>query len=235
MNTRIPALVLILSTGLVAVPQTALAGGGTIVKLDGSAVIERRATKVPVAAATPLYSGDTLTVAEAGSAQVRFEDDSVLVVPGPARLRVDAFTMPSGSSGGKALYTLVEGGVRALTGGVSKNAKDQYELRTEEATITVAGSSYTALRCDGACAKKYKPGLYVRGESGTVFMTNAAGRLKLQRGQTGYVANNTTLATHVKVSPLSDPMIASEFGIAGEFDTEVHPPRIEQEPPASPS
>jgi hypothetical protein len=225
---------LLLVASALAAP-VALAGGGTVVKLDGTAVIERKATKVQVAEATPIYSGDTLNVAPDGIAQLRFEDDSIFVVPGAARLRVDTFAMPTLTSGGKAVYTLVEGAVRTITGEVSKNGKDQYELRTEEATITVAGSSYMAVRCQGECAKKYKAGLYVRGESGTVFMTTAAGRLKLQRGQTGYVANNSSLAAHVKVSPFNDPALTADFGAAAEFKTEVHPPRIEQDPPASPS
>lgn len=220
---------------LVLAAPAALAGGGTIVRIDGSAVIERKALKVPVAESTPLYSGDTLSVAESGVAQVRFEDDSIFVVRGAARLRVDAFAMPTLTSGGKAVYTLVEGGLRTITGSVSKSGKDQYELRTEEATITVAGSAYLALRCQGSCARKYKPGLYVKGENGSVFLTTTAGRLKLLRGQTGHVADNTSVPTHVKVSPFNDPAINAEFGVSSEFDTEVHPPRIEQEASASPS
>lgn len=231
---KTPVHTLLLALAAAGVPATALAAGGTVVKLDGSAVIERKATRVPVAESTPIYSGDTLSVSE-GTAQVRLEDDSIFVVPGAGRLRIDSFALPNGSAGGKAIYTLVAGGFRTITGGVGKGGQDQYELRTEEATVTVAGSAYMALRCQGACAKKYRAGLYVRGESGVVFMTTTAGRLKVKRGQTGYVANSTTLGTHVKVSPFDDPQIAADYGIALEFDAEIHPPRIEQEPPASPS
>ena len=229
---RIPALALVLAC---AAPSAAFAGGGTIVKLEGSAVIERRGTKVQVAEATPLYSGDILNVADHGVAQVHFEDDSVFVVPGAAKLRVDAFTMPTAQAGGKAVYTLVDGGLRTITGKVSKGGKDQYELRAEEGTVTVKGSAYMVLRCQGSCAKKYKAGLYVKGEQGVMTVTNAAGQLKVKRGQTGYFASKTTLGTHVKISPFNDPGITAEYGIQAEFETEVHPPRIEQDPPASPS
>lgn len=228
--TRVRSLVFVLA----ALPGIAAAAGGTIVKLDGSAVIERKAARIAVGESTPIYSGDTLNVQE-GVAQVHFEDDSVFVVPGASRLRVDSFKLASGSAGGKAIYTLVDGGLRTITGAVSKGRDDQYELRTAEATITVAGSAYMAIRCQGACAKKYKPGLYVKGESGVVFMTNAGGKLKLQRGQTGYVSSNTALAVRVKTSPFDDPSISAEYGISTDFDAEVHPPRIEPEPPASPS
>ena len=232
MKPRMTGLIFALTTAL---PMAVTAGGGTVVKLDGSAVIERRGTKVQVAEATPLYSGDILNVADQGLAQLHFEDDSIFVIPGAARLKVDAFTMPAPKSGGKAVYTLLDGGLRTITGKVSKGGKDQYELRTEEATVTVKGSAYMALRCQGSCAKKYKAGLYVKGEHGVMTVTNAAGQLKIKRGQTGYIASKTTLGTHVKISPFNDPSIAAEYRIEAEFDAEVHPPRIEQDPPASPS
>ena len=52
-------------------------------------------------------------------------------------------------------------------------------------------------------------------------MTTTAGRLKVKRHQTGYAANNASLPTHVKVSPFDDPLIAVEFGLSLDFDTEV--------------
>ena len=224
-------LILALIAALAA--PAALAGGGTVVKLEGKATIERKGAKVIVAESTPVYSGDTLDVADNAAAQVRFEDDSVFVLPGVAKLRVDQFTMPVGNKGGKALYTLVEGGLRTITGRLSKNG--QYEMRTEEATITVAGSAYLAARCQGPCARKYKPGLYVKGESGTITVTSAGGKLQVKRGQTVYVASNAELPVYVRVSPFDDPVFGAGFSFSTEFDAEIHPPRIEQEPVASPS
>ena len=224
-------LILALIAALAA--PAALAGGGTVVKLEGKATIERKGAKVIVAESTPVYSGDTLDVADNAAAQVRFEDDSVFVLPGVAKLRVDQFTMPVGNKGGKALYTLVEGGLRTITGRLSKNG--QYEMRTEEATITVAGSAYLAARCQGRCARKYKPGLYVKGESGTITVTSAGGKLQVKRGQTVYVASNAELPVYVRVSPFDDPVFGAGFSFSTEFDAEIHPPRIEQEPVASPS
>jgi len=218
-----------------SVTPVALASGGTIVKLDGKAVIERKNLKVEAAESTPIYSGDTLSVAEQGLAQVLLEDDSVFVVPGASRLRIDSFAVARPGAGGKAVYTLVNGGVRTITGKVSKGGDDRYELRAEEGTITVAGSAYMALRCQGACARKHKAGLYVRGQAGTITVTNAAGKLNIRRGQTVYVADMNSLPAHVKVSPFDDPSISADFSVDAEFDTEVHPPRIEPESSASPS
>ena len=234
MNRRTSTLASIVASLTALALPAAIAGGGTVVRLDGTAVIERKNLQVQVAASTPIYSGDTLNVADRAVAQVLFEDDSVFVVPGAARLRVDSFKPPAGGSGGTAKYTLVSGGLRTITGKV-KGGAEQYQLRAEEGTITVAGSAYMAMRCGGACARKYKGGLYVRGESGTITVGNAAGSLKVRRGQTAFAADQNMLPIHVKVSPFDDPLISAGFGLDAEFDTEIHPPRVEPESVASPS
>jgi hypothetical protein len=220
---------------LALVTPAVFAGGGTVVKLDGAASIDRRGTKVKVAESTPFYQGDTLSVPEHALAQVRLEDDSVFVIPGASRFHIDAFTMPTREAGGRAVFTLLEGGVRTITGKVGKAATDKYELRTEEATITVAGSAYMVIRCFDACARKYQAGLYVKTETGVVNVGNNGGSLKLHRGQVAFTANAKAVPKHVKVSPFDDPVISSAYGVSVEFDAEVHPPRIEQETGASPS
>lgn len=220
---------------LVLASPVALAGGGTVVKLQGSATVDRDGQRTPAVESQPLYTGDALEVGESSVAQLRFEDDSVFVVPGGSRLRVDEFRMPGPRSGGRAIYTLESGGVRTITGKVSKAGKDQYELRTEEATITVAGSAYTAMRCQNGCAKKYKAGLYVRAEAGVIIVTSANGQLRLNKGQSAFVGAGGVEPKTVKVTPMNDPEVTASYGIFAEFDTVVHPPRMEAERPASPS
>jgi hypothetical protein len=215
-----------------AVPAWA---NGTIVKLEGSAKVGRKGQAVPVTEAAPLYSGDSLDVAEHSKAQVHFEDDSMFAIPGATQLRVDEFRMPSATGGGKAIYTLQSGGFRTITGRISKNPNDQYELRTEQATITVQGSSYSTMLCTKQCGKKHRPGLYVKAESGVIILTNSAGQMRLTAGKVAFVESSASAAVAVKVSPFNDPALAADYAVDVEFDTEVHPPRIEQEPPASPS
>lgn len=229
MKTLIPALLLVLAA------PAALAGGGTAVSVTGKAVVERNGTRMPLEADAPVYSGDVVDVDDKGSAQLRFEDDSVFVVPGVSRFRVDEFQAPVKGQGGKAIYTLLDGGMRTLTG-LIKGGKGHYELRTEEATITVQGSAYAALRCQGPCSSKYKPGLYVKGEAGVITVTNPQGELKLQPGQMAYVALGQAPVRAARgTTPFDDPLTAGTFAIDFQIDTQVHPPRIEGESSASPS
>jgi hypothetical protein len=226
---RLTALLLVLAS-----PAT-LAAGGTVVQLEGNASIVRKGSTVIVAESTPVYTGDTLKVADHSSAQVRFEDDSVFVLPGESSLRVDKFALGSGGNGGAALYTLLEGGVRTMTGKVSKGKGDRYELRTPEAIIGVEGTAYMAMRCTGACAKKYREGLYVRVQAGKVLVGTAASKTTIKAGQTWYVKNKESAAVRVKDSPFDDPVLNAQFNVSVEFEAEIHPPRIEPEPVPSPS
>jgi hypothetical protein len=232
-NIRFTALWIVCLGSFIA--TVAEAAGGTIVSLDGSASLEHAGLKSPAAESTPVMSGDTLTVAEDGKAQVHFEDDSVFAIPGTAKFRVDEFRMPTANAGGSAIYTLQEGGFRTITGKISKGSSDKYEMRTEQATITVNGSAYSTLICNMACAKRHPAGLYVKAESGIIIVTNAGGQLKLKAGQIAFVKAGASTPVRVKISPFGDPKFAAEYGFDLQFDTVIQPPRIEQEPSASPS
>lgn len=142
--------------------------------------------------------------------------------------------MPAAGKPGKAIYTLVDGGVRTITGSV-KGAKGQYEMRAEEGTITVDGSAYSAMRCNGACARKHPAGLYVKGEAGTIIVTGSGGQLKLRAGMIAFIPTGGGTPVLVRISPFGDPEVAGSFNMTTEFDVDVHPPRIESENPASPS
>lgn len=217
-----------------AASQT-FAAGGTLMLTEGKVLIEHNGQSFPASRGADFQSGDTLTVGPAANAQVQFEDGSVFAVPGTASFKVDAFAMPTPAGGGKAQYTLQEGGLRTITGQISKHKDDDYAMHTPEATITVEGSAYSALRCTNQCGK-HKPGLYVRGEAGVITVANPGATLKLKRGQIAYVAAATSAPILVKDSPFSDPKFAASFAAEIKIEGETHlPPRVEPEPPASPS
>lgn len=228
MNRLFFASVLVLN--LIHAPAMA---SGTVVAVEGSVTISSNGQTFKAARATPLETGAVLTVGSLGKVRLHFEDDSLFSIPGPTTLKVDEFRMPTGA-GGRAVYTLESGGLRTRTGTIGRAGNDIYEMRTEEATIRVAGSGYSALRCQGSCATRFKAGLYVRAEDGVIDVANAAGQLKLRKGQGAFVARGVAPVLAV-VSPLNDPEFAASFGDFPELDTIAHPPRIEGEPPASPS
>lgn len=222
----------VLAVAVLVLPLCATAGG-TVTTVSGKATVERGGKPVNVVAAQPLDPGDTLSVAAQSRVEAQFEDDSLFAIPGAAVFRVDEFSLPKAGPG-RAIYTLVEGGVRTVTGRIGKTAGDLYELHTDLAIVTVKGSAYTALRCKSRCAGM-KPGLYVRAERGQITVTSQRGKLNLQPGQIGYVDPDTGKPALTADSPFSDPVFASGFRFTETLDDSREPPRIEKDIPASPS
>ena len=220
-----------LAAALLLAPVVA-AADGAVVSVTGKASLERGKEKLNVVEALNIQPADTLTVAAQSKVQAQFEDDSLFVIPGAAVFRVDTFELPK-TGPGKAVYTLVDGGVRTITGRISKNVQDVYELHTDLATVTVKGSAYAAVRCRTQCAGA-KPGLYVRADKGLITVGNGAGKLQLRPGEVGYVESPEIAPRRVQQSPFLDPVFASGFTLDERLEGR-EPPRIEQEIPVSPS
>jgi hypothetical protein len=226
----------VLASAAVLALLPGLAGAsGAVVSVEGKAALERGPQSLNVVEALPVQPGDTLNVLEQSKVQLQFDDDSVFVVPGATTLRVDAFELPpKGAAGpGRAVYTLVDGGLRTVTGRISKSAQDVYELHTDLALVTVKGSAYAAVRCRKACAGA-KAGLYVRADRGQISIANGAGRLELRPGEVGYVESEAAAPARVQVSPFLDPVFASGFAFDANIFGDNEPGLIEQEPPVSP-
>jgi len=223
------------AAALALLPLAAWANG-VVVSVEGKAAVERGQQTLNVVEALPVQPGDTLSVREQSKVQLQFDDDSLFTVPGAAVLRVDAFELPpEGATGpARAVYTLVDGGLRTITGRISKDAQDVYELHTDLATVTVKGSAYAAVRCRTQCAGA-KPGLYVRADQGLITVGNGAGKLQLRPGEVGFVATPESAPGRVQTSPFLDPVFASGFAFDERLEGAGEPPRIEPETPVSPS
>lgn len=222
------------ATALLALPLSAF-GSGTVVTLDGSATIKHRGKSMPAEVASELVAGDTLSTDKHSKAQLRFEDDSVFAVVGESDFKVEQFATPRAATPGNAIFSLLRGGFRTITGLIGKGKNDTYQVRTAVATIGVRGSAYASVICAGQCPKQFKDGLYVKAERGVITVANAAGKIELRAGQGGYAESAVKAPIKVKLTPFDIPGFAADFSIDIEFETEIEPPRIEPEPPASPS
>ena len=84
----------------------------------------------------PVYSGDHITTGPTGNAQVRFRDNTKLVVGPNSMMIIDAFIFNNDQSARKISINAVRGAFRFITG---KSPKDAYEITTPTATIGVRG------------------------------------------------------------------------------------------------
>ena len=83
-----------------------------------------------------VFSGDKIITGPAGSAQVRFRDDTKLVVGPNSVMVVDAFVFSDQDTARQISINAVKGAFRFITG---NSPQDAYTITTPTSTIGVRG------------------------------------------------------------------------------------------------
>lgn len=136
-------------------------------------------------------SGDVLVTETNTYARIRFADAGEITLKPGSRFKVENFhydtARPREDS---AVFGLLKGGLRAVTGAVGKRGnQDSYQIKTQAATIGIRGTQFLATVCppDAGCGDKAPGGLYVNVLDGMVIVSNPAGHQSFTAGQFGYV------------------------------------------------
>lgn len=99
-----------------------------------------------------IFEGDTLITDRNSFAVIAFRDKSRVTLQANTRFRIDEMRFdkakPEKSS---SLFSLLKGGLRAVTGLIGRLHHDRYRMRTSIATIGIRGTGYDVL-CTGACS-----------------------------------------------------------------------------------
>lgn len=114
-----------------------------------------------------------------GMVQLRFRDRSSISLQPQTRFRVDEFRFAEqnsrASEGDRLVMRLLKGALRAVSGLVGRERREQYRLETQLGTIGIRGTEYGAT-LDG-------DGLTVAVHGGVVEVCNAAGCAQAGAGQ----------------------------------------------------
>ena len=180
---------------------SATAGVGTVTHLSGilSAKGSAGASKV-LSVKSEVNEGDLLTTETETYARVKFVDGAEIVLRPGTQLRVAAYSFQEAKpQNDSAFFSLIKGGLRAVTGLLGKRSQDKVGFTTNTATIGIRGTHFGALLCQNDCGgvpttggKPPPNGLHVDVSNGSIAMTNKAGTVQLNAGQFGFVANSNT-------------------------------------------
>ena len=98
----------------------------------------------------PIYKGDVISTARRSFAVIKMVDKTNVTVRPKTVLRFDNFEVkPKRES---AIVSLFRGGLRALTGFISKRKRDAFKIKTPIATIGIRGTEFDARICaEGDC------------------------------------------------------------------------------------
>lgn len=198
-NTAISLLALLL--GLILSLSAYAEMAGTVTHLSGPLLAKKAdGTSKILSQKSVVESGDLLVSEKDTYARVKFTDNSEITLRPNTQIKIDAYLFDQAKpEADSAVFNLIKGGLRALTGLVGKRGDpDSYKLKAPSATIGIRGTDFIAqLGGAGGLA----PGLYVHVIDGMIQMSNQAGTQSFAAGQFGYTPSFTQLPVILPANP----------------------------------
>lgn len=164
---------------------------GTIVNLSGPLMVKKADGSVKVLGVkSEVEQGDTLVSEKNTYAQIRFIDNSEITLRPGTTFKIEAFAYESGKpEADSASFSLIQGGLRSLTGLLGKRNKEKFQLKTPTATIGIRGTTFVAQYVQPAATPQpgaLPPGLHVFVIDGGIKLTNSGGSTNFSAGQFGF-------------------------------------------------
>jgi hypothetical protein len=190
-------LIAALGFALSAQAQTA----GTVTHLSGMLSVKRAdGTSKVLSVKSEVKPGDLLTTEDETYARIKFADNSEMVLRPNTQVKVDSFAFNQAKpESDNVAFSMLKGGLRAVTGLIGKRNHDKVNFTTTTATIGIRGTHFGALLCQNDCGgvpttSGHAPpnGLHVDVADGAILVKNGAGQIQINAGQFGFVANANT-------------------------------------------
>ncbi len=132
---------------------------------------------------------DTLTTSKGASAQIKMRDGGFVVIRPDSQLKFDSFIFSGEEDGTEQnFFSLLRGGVRAITGLIGHLHKANYHITTTSSTIGIRGTDHeTFVVVPGSeLAATVSPGTYNKVNAGETTMTTDKGTISVLPNQMGY-------------------------------------------------
>jgi hypothetical protein len=99
----------------------------------------------------PLNEGDRLTTSDGAAAIIRLADGTRMTVRPNTEVVIQDYRYRENASDNSMVMNLLRGGLRAVTGLISKGSPEAAKLRTTTATIGIRGTDFDARLCVADC------------------------------------------------------------------------------------
>jgi hypothetical protein len=98
-----------------------------------------------------LLAGDRLTTAQDASAIIRLQDGTRMTLRPDTEMIVQEYRFKESASDNSMVLQLLRGGLRAVTGALSKGDPDAVKIHTANATVGIHGTDFDARVCGAEC------------------------------------------------------------------------------------
>jgi hypothetical protein len=148
-------LMLLSASAFAAQPQPAAAAGpvGEVTFVQGIATAQTPgASPRFLQKGEPLHEGEVINTGGQGYAIISFKDGTKFTLRPNTSFAIETYRQ--GGAGESALFRLLKGGMRSVTGLLSKKDPRAMEVRTTNATIGIRGTSFDVRICEKDCAEE---------------------------------------------------------------------------------
>jgi hypothetical protein len=129
---------------------------------------------------TTVGEGDTVDTGP-GRVQLRFSDGAYVSLQPQSKFRIDAYRFDGKTDGSeRGFFSLLQGGLRTITGLVGRTNKSNYQVTTAVATIGIRGTEYTV---------SYGNSVTGAVGEGEIVVCNGGGCLDVKNGESYFVAD----------------------------------------------
>lgn len=143
-NFAIRALLLLLCFSATTAYAASLAG--SVTHLSGPLFAKKTDGILKVLAEkSTVEQGDTLISEKNTYASIKFIDNSEITLRPNSQMLIDSFSYSDAQpENDHAIFSLIKGGMRAVTGLLGKRSNDRFSLKTPTATIGIRGTTFIA-------------------------------------------------------------------------------------------
>lgn len=119
---------------------------GTVTNLSGPLLAKKAdGTAKVLSVKSSVEQGDLLITEKETYARIKFVDNSEMTLKPNTQLKIDNFVFDEGKQeNDDAKFSLVKGGLRAVTGALGKRSKERFGMNTPTATIGIRGTIFIA-------------------------------------------------------------------------------------------
>lgn len=138
-----------------------------------------------------VHESDTVATAKGASAQIKMRDGGFIAIRQDSQLKFDSFVFSGKEDGNeRSFFTLIKGGIRAITGLIGQKNKSNYRIGTASASIGIRGTDHeTFVVVTGSEMAAIAPvGTYNKVNAGETTMTTDKGTINILPNQMGYAA-----------------------------------------------
>lgn len=179
---------------------------GRVLVAVGEISAERGGRQVVLETGSSVEIGDVIKLGDLSNAQIRFSDQAIVSLRPRTVFRIDDYRFSGQEeTTSAAVFSLLRGGLRTITGLIGKTQRGNYRVRTPVATVGIRGTHYNLVVCQQDCfaadGSLAADGNYGGVLEGRVAIANLAGEREFGADEYFYVADANTIPQTLRGRP----------------------------------